>query len=289
MFSPSTSGSARFASTLLATLVVFGLIAAACGDDDGDTSAGSATSVPAEPDTGGDDTDTGDDTGTDTATGGDVDADFCTAGPAVDAAVAPEEPDPAEVQAALDIAAAAAPEELGAAVETVATTYNGVLETEDFSLLFSDEFIDAQGQINGYYVDECGMGEMSVTAVNYEYSEIPSTFNGGGDTVVNLVNDGSEFHEAIVFRINDDVEMSVEELLNAGEEVVGTSVTEVGGVFAAPGTTGAAVLDLTEPGRYAFVCFLPTGMTPDVLESGVEPEGPPHFTEGMFAEVQVEV
>jgi hypothetical protein len=47
-----------------------------------------------------------------------------------------------------------------------------------------------------------------------------------------------------------------------------------------------------EPGRYAMVCFIPVGFTPEVAAeaaaSGTEPEGAPHFTEGMIAEFTVE-
>jgi hypothetical protein len=81
---------------------------------------------------------------------------------------------------------------------------------------------------------------------------------------------------------------SLEELLALPEEEAMTKATEAGAAFAAPGTIGTGTADLSEPGRYGIVCFIPVGATPDVLQSGEEPEGPPHFTEGMFAEITVE-
>ena len=64
-------------------------------------------------------------------------------------------------------------------------------------------------------------------------------------------------------RINDDVTLSTDELLALPEEEVFTMITMVGGAFAAPGTTGNTVMDLT-PGRYVAVCPIPQGMTPEI-------------------------
>ena len=66
-------------------------------------------------------------------------------------------------------------------------------------------------------------------------------------------------------------------------------------ILAATGQTdvpGAVVGDgtLTEPGRYAIVCFLPVGSDDSILESeGPPPEGeaPPHAMQGMVAELTV--
>jgi hypothetical protein len=57
-------------------------------------------------------------------------------------------------------------------------------------------------------------------------------------------------------------------------------------------TPGAVVGDgtLTEPGRYAIVCFLPVGAHDDVLDAEGPPESdaPPHVSQGMFAELVVD-
>ena len=70
-------------------------------------------------------------------------------------------------------------------------------------------------------------------------------------------------------------------------------------ILAPPGAEGIAVEGtgtLTEPGRYAIICAIPTGADPDeymaaAAESeGGPPEvdgGPPHIANGMFAEVVV--
>jgi hypothetical protein len=69
-------------------------------------------------------------------------------------------------------------------------------------------------------------------------------------------------------------------------------------VIAPPGGDGIPVVGtgvLTEPGRYAFICAIPTGADPDEYlaaagESDGPPEvdgGPPHFVHGMIGEVVV--
>jgi hypothetical protein len=75
-------------------------------------------------------------------------------------------------------------------------------------------------------------------------------------------------------------------------------------LIAAPGEEGMAVVGdgtIEELGRYAVVCFIPVGADPaEVLEgppddeatgtpgAEEEPSGPPHASEGMFAELTVE-
>lgn len=71
-------------------------------------------------------------------------------------------------------------------------------------------------------------------------------------------------------------------------------------IIAKPGEAGElAVGDGTfsEPGLYAVACFIPTGVDPDAYFTASEanPEGPPdipnagppHATQGMYAEVEV--
>jgi hypothetical protein len=74
------------------------------------------------------------------------------------------------------------------------------------------------------------------------------------------------------------------------EEEVESAVTFAGVAFAAPDAEAFAVVDL-EPGSYVMVCFLPVGATPEVMAemeaTGEEPDGAPHFTQGMVHEFTV--
>jgi hypothetical protein len=70
-------------------------------------------------------------------------------------------------------------------------------------------------------------------------------------------------------------------------------------VIAPPGESGFAVEGtgvLSEPGRYAVICAIPTGADPaEYLEAAAEAEGgppevaggPPHLAMGMYGEVTV--
>ena len=104
----------------------------------------------------------------------------------------------------------------------------------------------------------------------YSFGGIPEEVPAG-PTIVTLENIGEEVHEFIIIRINDDVTMSVEELLALPEEEAYTMITEVGGTFALPGGTGYTVLDLS-PGRYVALCFVPQGTTMEVIEAEMAAE-----------------
>ena len=93
-----------------------------------------------------------------------------------------------------------------------------------------------------------------------------------GPIIVSLENIGQELHVFEVVRVNDDVTLTTDELLQLPEEEVFTMITMVGSAFAAPGTTGNGVMDLT-PGRYLAVCPIPQGLTPEVEAQFAEAEG----------------
>ena len=107
-----------------------------------------------------------------------------------------------------------------------------------------------------------------------------------GPTVVNFTNDGTELHEIILIRKNDDVTESFDELLALPEKQAMKKTTEAGAAFAFPGEEGQTVVDLAA-GEYIALCFIPVGLTPEVAASGEEPQGPPHFVEGMKVEFVV--
>jgi hypothetical protein len=141
--------------------------------------------------------------------------------------------------------------------------------------------------------------DVTLTAVDYAYEDVPETIAAG--SVISLANQGEEPHELVAFHIPDDETRAIEELLALPEgseppvEFAGVVVALTDGEVFHP--EGAPVT-LTEPGRYAFVCFLPTGITDEQIRQiaastgpGEEPSfpaGAPHFTQGMWTEVTVE-
>lgn len=251
------SGPAR-RRRLLAAVGCAGMIlaGAACGDDDDDDAAGDA---------------------------------FCTAGPAVDAALAPEEPDPAAVEAALAAAEDAAPDDIADEVATAVGAVREALSTQNFDVFETDEVTDALAAIDEYYVSDCDFEEIDISATEYAFQDVPQSVDAG-PAVLRLSNEGKELHEALVFRINDDVDLSIAEILELPEDEGITKVEQVGEAFSMPGESGSATLSLDE-GRYGVVCFIPQGLTPEVAEEaeeGEEPQGAPHFTLGMSAEFTVD-
>ena len=140
---------------------------------------------------------------------------------------------------------------------------------------------------------------IEVTAVDYGFQGLPDVIGAGSK--ISLVNEGTEPHELVAMRLPDEETRSVEELLALPEEelfaVFGGQPEPATVILAAPGETdmpGAVVGDgtLSEPGRYAILCFIPVGSDPSVLDPEAEgppqSDAPPHAAHGMWAEVTVQ-
>lgn len=147
-------------------------------------------------------------------------------------------------------------------------------------------------------VSETPEPDVTVTAVDYAYEDIPDPIPAG--SVLGLDNRGAEPHELVAVHIPASETRSIEELLALPEdeeppvEFMGVVVTTTDGQTFYP----EGPVTLEEPGRYAFVCFLPQGITDEAIMQAAQetapgeepsfPEGPPHFTLGMWSEVTVE-
>ena len=229
--------------------------------------------------------------------GGADPAEFCEASVDLEAAfsmgpaAAPDAP-PEEQQAALEEFAAkvepllaeaeeTAPEEISGDVDTAAGIVREALGGGDPSALEGPEFQEADDNMDEYMLAECGYEQLEATGVDYEYEGLPDTVPAGV-VAITFTNEGDEMHQIGIARINDDVTMSVEELLALPEGEAETMITFTGAAFALPGESDTTFLKL-EPGRYGAVCFIPQGTTHDT-----EGAGPPHFTLGMFAEFTAE-
>jgi hypothetical protein len=208
-------------------------------------------------------------------------ADFCQAELQVEAAVASE--DPAAVGPAFEALLAATPEASKEVVEQTVSEARAFLESGGEP---TPEFNAAYGEMMETVKDECGFNAVDVEAEDYSFSGIDDELDAG-PAVITFENNGSEYHELALARINDGVELSAEELLALPQEEAEGMVTFLNGAFAAPGETGYTAVDLA-PGRYVAACFVPVGMTPAALEQDPEFEGgQPHFMEGMSTEFTV--
>jgi hypothetical protein len=143
-------------------------------------------------------------------------------------------------------------------------------------------------------------GAVEVSLVDFAFVGLPSAVPSG--TRLSVVNDAeAELHELVAFRLLEDEGRPVDELarLTPPEliEALGEPVTVL---LAEPGGEQIpAVGDgtLVTPGRYAVMCFIPTGVEPQVyLAAAAEADdgpprvegGPPHFVRGMVAELTVQ-
>jgi hypothetical protein len=143
---------------------------------------------------------------------------------------------------------------------------------------------------------------IEVTAIDYGYEGIPPTIEAG--TAISLVNaSDDELHEFVAIRLPDGEDRPVEELVQLPESELGPLMAGVSDVVVAlpghadePGPVkGDGVL--SEPGRYAIICVIPVGADPQAYLSAAQAQGgppqgveggPPHVTQGMFAEVVVQ-
>jgi hypothetical protein len=141
---------------------------------------------------------------------------------------------------------------------------------------------------------------VTVTMDDYSY-DIDGTLPLG--TILEVVNvSPDEVHEVVLMRFNDDEDRPLAEFFAMGpdgEDELGAATEFLGVAFAAPdsdeGVYPYGPLTLDEPGRYGLFCAIPVGADPDewlaiAAEGDGPPEvdgGPPHFVEGMLAEVEV--
>ncbi len=260
---------------------------AACGDDDDDaggatttavaTTAAEATTTDAATTTEGPTTTVDDstttsagDTTTSTAAGGG--GDFCRQYGELLAG----EPGPDEIRALAD----SAPDAAQDALETLASGF----ESGGEEFFASEEFTTAFGTLAEAAADECADERFDAVALDYSFEDIPDELSAGTYGIA-LQNDGLEFHELLIFRRNDDASsQSFDDILGMDEGEAEALLTMRGVTFAAPGASATGLYDLTEPGDYIAICFIPVGSTPEAMATA---SGPPHFTVGMTHEFTV--
>ncbi|NNF63763.1 MAG: hypothetical protein HKN07_05830 [Acidimicrobiia bacterium] len=138
---------------------------------------------------------------------------------------------------------------------------------------------------------------IEVDAVDFAYEGLPTSVASG--TAVSLRNSSeTELHEFVAIRLPDDEQRSVTDLVQNPDDLIAYFPNVATVIIAPPGEDGFPVEGdgtLTEPGRYAIICAIPTGVDPAVyLAAAAESEGPPqveggppHFLAGMYAEVIV--
>ena len=138
-----------------------------------------------------------------------------------------------------------------------------------------------------------------VIAVDFAYEGLPNEVVAG--STITMTNDSEvELHEFVAIRLPDEETRSVEELVADPEGLAAYFPNVAAVIIAPPGEDGITVEGsevLSEPGRYAIICAIPTGADPaEYMAAAAESEGgppdvaggAPHFVSGMYAELTVE-
>jgi uncharacterized cupredoxin-like copper-binding protein len=149
----------------------------------------------------------------------------------------------------------------------------------------------------------CGGGDdtKTVTAADYAFQNLPKEVDAG--TTLKLENSSTkELHELVLIRIPESETRPMSELVKLPEsELDRLFAGDPAMVLLRPPGGGEqinAVGDgkLTEKGRYAVICAIPTGADPAAYLAAAQssqggppqvPGGPPHFVNGMFGEITV--
>lgn len=270
---------------MAAVAAVAALVAAGCGDDGDEEASGD-----------GDGTTT---TASEASGGSDAEA-YCEAAlaletapePDVDFATASEQEVAEAVQAwaqetmrpLADQAVAAAPEEIASDIETLVGALGELEQSGDFAVFDEPEVAEAETRVHQHDLDTCGWESHAVTATDYAYEGLPEELEAG-PTSFELTNEGNEVHEVLLFKKNEGVTASAEELLALPQEEAMQQIAQMGSpAFAPPGSEDYMVVDL-EPGDYIAICMIPTGMTS--AEGPPPQDAPPHAMQGMVSEVTV--
>lgn len=157
------------------------------------------------------------------------------------------------------------------------------------------------GLLAGCSTAAAAPGSADVELADYAFVGLPEELAAGATITIDNTSD-TELHEFVAVRLPDDEERSVEELLQLPPEELAAFFPGVATVLLQPPGSDETIVaegdgTLSDPGRYLVLCAIPTGADPGeylaaaAASEGGPPQGveggPPHFVNGMWAEVDV--
>ncbi len=269
----------RSATFALGAVVALGVGVSACGDDD-DTNLTADTTVAAAPAA--------------PAAGSENIGTFCaTSLQLAQTTSSAPPPEAGDIEGGKAFAApivplgetllASAPADLTADLQSMVGIAQQAAQTGDVTGFQTPDFVAKDAKVHAAGLARCGWARQDVELMEYHLMGLPDTMPAGV-TSFELKNTGKELHEMVLFRKNDGVTASFQEVLALPDEQALTKVTPMGGAFAAQGQTGYVLTDLT-PGQYVALCFVPVGTTS--MDAQPPADAPPHFTQGMIHEFTV--
>jgi hypothetical protein len=183
----------------------------------------------------------------------------------------------------VDKIVAVAPAEIGDSTSVLNNAVTKVEQTGELSAFDTPQAQQAKASVHAFDLEHCGWSRADVTAVDYAFQGVPATINAG--TVSFEFHNKSqrgEHHEMVVFKKNEGVSESFQQLLMLPDEEAKTKATIVAGAKAPAGESSYGVAKLV-PGDYAMVCFIAVGSK----KENPKGQGPPHFIHGMITEFAV--
>ena len=150
----------------------------------------------------------------------------------------------------------------------------------------ADEFFVAAAAVGNYMADNCDYQVIDVAATDHAFDGIPADAEAG-KTLIRITNDGTEYHEVVLERVQQGETRSIEEILALPQHEEGDLLNYLGSAFAPPGLSNWSVVNLSA-GRHAALCFIPTGATtPEAATAQIDDTTQLHATQGMIADLQV--
>ena len=127
-----------------------------------------------------------------------------------------------------------------------------------------------------------GATPIEIVAKDYAF-EGAEALDAGGSFAITFKNEGAELHEIAIMKLEDE-ETPLAEMMQAEEE---PETTDVAFGFACPGGETVVNAEITEPGRYVALCFIPVGTTPETDPAKFAEDGMPHAANGMVHEFRI--
>jgi hypothetical protein len=170
-------------------------------------------------------------------------------------------------------------------------TFISLADEGDYTLLDRPEHLEASGTVHAFDLASCNWNLVEITMNEYSYTGMPAELEAGV-TSLDFDNAGSEVHEASVFEVDESATKTVEELLDLGpgSPEAAQFLEFIGHLEIRPeGTPDDYGIQDFAPGRYALICYLPVGATPEKLDDpNFSSQGAErHYSRGEIAEFTV--
>lgn len=144
-------------------------------------------------------------------------------------------------------------------------------ETGDFETIFGPDATTVRDLMGEAAHTVCDFDAVEVTATDYSFGDLASQDLTAGPTSFAMDNEGGEEHEMVIFKADDGVTATAEELLADDPEALFAESAFTGVTFGGPGTRSYAVVELEAGATYYFICSIPV----DGAEDGPPPTSPP--------------